>query len=124
MPVNSKAMPTMMLKIESISDMKPMSSAVASAVSVTQMLRALFEIGSPFSSCRGRLRVVRADRIARVFSGLILTHLGVGQPAGVRQRVLAHDLRLCERLSARVDRLASPVGSVLCNRRVFDRPEA
>ena len=28
-------MPTMMLKIESISDMKPMSSAVASAVSVT-----------------------------------------------------------------------------------------
>ena len=41
----------MMLKIESISDMKPMSSAVARAVSVTQMLRALLEIGSPLSSC-------------------------------------------------------------------------
>jgi hypothetical protein len=49
-PVNSNATPTMMLKIASISDMNPMSSAVARAVSVTQMLRALFEIGSPFSS--------------------------------------------------------------------------
>src|SRR4029450_5994229 len=45
-PVNRSAIPTTMLKIESISDMNPMSRAVARAVSVTQMLRALFEVGS------------------------------------------------------------------------------
>ena len=39
-----------MLKTDSISDMNPMLSAVVSAVSVTQMSRAEFEIGWPFSS--------------------------------------------------------------------------
>ena len=50
MPVSSNATPTTTLKIASILDMKPMSSAVASAVSVTQMFRAPFEIGWPLSS--------------------------------------------------------------------------
>jgi hypothetical protein len=40
----------MMLKIESISDMNPMFSAVVRAVSVTQISRAPFEIGWPFAS--------------------------------------------------------------------------
>ena len=42
--------PTTMLKTESISDMKPMLSAVVRAVSVTQMFRAPFETGWPFAS--------------------------------------------------------------------------
>ena len=50
MPVRSNATPTTMLKTESISAMKPMLSAVVRAVSVTQMSRAPFEIGWPFSS--------------------------------------------------------------------------
>jgi hypothetical protein len=45
LPVRSNATPTTMLKIESISDMKPMFSAVVSAVSVTEISRAPFEMG-------------------------------------------------------------------------------
>ena len=121
-PVSSNAMPTTMLKIESISDMNPMSSAVASAVSVTQMLRALFEIGSPFRP--SRLPPGRSSPLHRSgFRPTDTAHLRVGQPLGVRQRVLAHDLGLCERLSP-VSTGSQPNGGLLCDCRVLDRPDA
>ena len=108
----------MMLKIASISDMNPMSSAVARAVSVTQMLRALFEIGSPLSSFAAAASSFVPAGSLGILGRLVAAHLRIREPAGARQRVLAHDLGHRERLSPRVDRLAGPLLGVLLHGRI------
>ena len=122
-PVRSRAMPTTTLKMASISAMYPVFSAVVRAVSVTQISRAPFEIGSPFSSLAACCFVVRSSLVCWVVGRLVLAHLGVGQPARGTQGVLAHDLGERERLAAGLDRLTGPLLSMLCDRRVTGRPE-
>jgi len=77
--------------------MNDMLSAVVSAVSVTQMLRAPFETGLPFASFR--------------------------QPTGRGEGVFPHDRGERERLASGLDRLAGPLRSVFGHGRVARRAE-
>src|SRR6188768_4214205 len=67
---------------------------------------------------RGCGLVVRPRWIARILGGLVAAQLRVCEPAAARQRVLAHDLCLCERLPARVDRFPGPLLCMFLNGRI------
>ena len=117
-PVSSNAIPTMMLKIESISDMKPMSRAVARAVSVTHDVAGAIRDRLPTLVLRGGGLVIRPRWIARILGRLVAAHLRVREPTAARERVLAHDLRLGERLPSSVYRLPRPLLGVFLDGRI------
>ena len=100
-----------------------MFSAVESAVAVTQVSRAEFDTGLPFSSLSAAASSLVPAGLFGSVGGDEAPHLRVGQAAGALERVLADDLREGARLGAGRDLLVGPLGCVLRDCRVVGGAE-
>ena len=103
-PLSSSAIPTTTPKSARLSAMKETFSAVESAVAVTQVSRAAFEIGFPASSVAAAAKSFVPVGVAVLRR--VAAQLRVGQAAGRLERVDPHVLREapCARSSCRCPR--------------------
>ena len=95
-----------------------MFSAVESEVAVTQVLRAEFETGFPFSSFSAAASSLVPAALSGSAAETKRPICGVRQAVGALERVLVHDLGERPGLCAGLERLLGPLGSELRDCRI------